>query len=423
MRSYAFMVVSHVVGIVLSAGLLFYCVSEEIVFCPTFCGIAILYFSVHLYIMQMRQVRSWRQVVDCLRHQDLIQVVRSPYEDRVMRELADDLSAALRSLRGRLEAEEVRRQYLESLLDKVDTAVLVTDNAGRVEWKNRAAGTLLDAESRLPDTFLEAIRTGKPVVRSGKSPVPRDWAIDVTRIELKGCERWIVSLKNIHSTLERNEMEAWQKLIRVLTHEIMNSITPIISLSDTLSKRCKENPEDDRSRSSIQHGMRVIHRRSKGLLEFVENYRRLTRIGAPVKTRIRVRDFFSDLRRLRPEPYIRFRLPDESLEWLADRAQMEQLFLNLLKNACEACAERTDPEVIVAARREGDELLFTVRDNGTGILPEAIDRIFVPFFTTKPSGSGIGLSICKQIIALHGGHISVESENGKGSCFYLGIFS
>ncbi len=419
MRSYAFTVISRIVGIVLSTGLLFYCVHEEIIFCPTFCGIAILYFSIHLYFIQMRQVKYWRYVVDCLRQQDLIQIVRSPYEDKVMRELADDLSAALRSLRGRLMDEEVRRQYFESLLNKVDTAVLVTDKEGAIEWKNRTADALLDTRCRLPNEFLEAIKAGKTVVRYGKPSVPQDWAIDATRIDLRGCERWIVSLKNIHSTLERNEMEAWQKLIRVLTHEIMNSITPVISLSETLSKRCKADPDDVRNRSYIQHGVNVIHRRSKGLLDFVENYRRLTRIASPVKTRILVKDFFSDLRRLCPEPSIRFRLPDEPLEWFADRAQMEQVFLNLVKNACEACAEKSNPEIIVAAQREGNELVFTVRDNGIGVLPEVIDRVFVPFFTTKPSGSGIGLSICKQIITLHGGHISVESENGKGSCFFL----
>ena len=142
-------------------------------------------------------------------------------------------------------------------------------------------------------------------------------------------------------------MEAWQKLIRVLTHEIMNSITPVISLSETLSKRCKADPDDVRNRSYIQHGVNVIHRRSKGLLDFVENYRRLTRIASPVKTRILVKDFFSDLRRFVPEPSIRFRLPDEPLEWFADRAQMEQVFLNLVKNACEACAEKSNPEIIV----------------------------------------------------------------------------
>ena len=189
MRSYAFTVISHIVGIVLSTGLLFYCVHEEIIFCPTFCGIAILYFSIHLYFIQMRQGKYWRYVVDCLRQQDLIQIVRSPYEDKVMRELADDLSAALRSLRGRLMDEEVRRQYFESLLNKVDTAVLVTDKEGAIEWKNRTADALLDTRCRLPNEFLEAIKAGKTVVRYGKPSVPQDWAIDATRIDLRGCER------------------------------------------------------------------------------------------------------------------------------------------------------------------------------------------------------------------------------------------
>ena len=131
----------------------------------------------------------------------------------------------------------------------------------RSEWKNRTADALLDTRCRLPNEFLEAIKAGKTVVRYGKPSVPQDWAIDATRIDLRGCERWIVSLKNIHSTLERNEMEAWQKLIRVLTHEIMNSITPVISLSETLSKRCKADPDDVRNRSYIQHGVNVIQDR------------------------------------------------------------------------------------------------------------------------------------------------------------------
>ena len=136
-----------------------------------FCGIAILYFSIHLYFIQMRQVKYWRYVVDCLRQQDLIQIVRSPYEDKVDGgSWRTDLSAALRSLRGRLMDEEVRRQYFESLLNKVDTAVLVTDKEGAIEWKNRTADALLDTRCRLPNEFLEAIKAGKTVVRYGKPP-------------------------------------------------------------------------------------------------------------------------------------------------------------------------------------------------------------------------------------------------------------
>ena len=132
-----------------------------------------------------------------------------------------------------------------------------------------------------------------------------------------------------------------------------------------------------------------------------------------------VAEFFSDLRRLCPEPYVHFRQPDDNLIWWADRAQMEQVFLNLLKNAREACADSDNPRIEVEAHSLSDELLFSVSDNGVGILPEVIERLFIPFFTTKPSGSGIGLSICKQIVVSHGGRISVESVVGKGSRFIL----
>lgn len=112
-------------------------------------------------------------------------------------------------------------------------------------------------------------------------------------------------------------------------------------------------------------------------------------------------------------------MPDDNLEFYVDRSQMEQLFLNLLKNGCEARAGNNNSEVIVAAVKKGNDIVFSVCDNGVGVLPDVMDRVFVPFFTTKPSGSGIGLSICKQIVSLHGGHILVDSDNGKGSCFFV----
>ena len=213
-----------------------------------FSVLAIVSISIRLYILQMRQVKSWRYLVDCLLQHDLTQMVHAPFKDKAMQELATDLSAALRSLRQQLLNEEVKRQYYESLLNKVDTAVLVADKQGKIDWTNRAADTLLASSPFLPDEILTAIRKQLPVVRYPRQNLPLDLSIDVTRIYLQGCERWIVSLKNIHATLERNEMEAWQKLIRVLTHEIMNSITPIISLAETLSERCKEYPEEIRNR-------------------------------------------------------------------------------------------------------------------------------------------------------------------------------
>ena len=226
-------------------------------------------------------------------------------------------------------------------------------------------------------------------------------------------------------------MEAWQKLIRVLTHEIMNSITPIISLSETLSERgvpeALKDATGEKEYAVMLQAMQTIHRRSKGLLGFVENYRRLTRLPAPVRTIVPVHELFADLQKLFPDQTIHFELPpsDKSLD--VDRAQIEQVLINLLKNAREASARREVPKIEVKASfapkvtssLSSWRCSITVRDNGEGILPEVQDKIFVPFFTTKTAGSGIGLSLCKQIMNQHGGNISVYSEPGKGSCFTL----
>lgn len=214
-------------------------------------------------------------------------------------------------------------------------------------------------------------------------------------------------------TMEANEIESWQKLIRVMGHEIMNSITPIISLSETLSTREVEY-------SRMQQGMQVIHKRSKGLLEFVENYRRITRIPAPVKEKVTLAELFNGIAELIPNDYISFAQPAPQISIKADRTQIEQVLINIIKNAIEACAEVPSPQIQVKSSvSETGTVSITVSDNGPGILPNVLDKIFIPFFTTKENGSGIGLSLCKQIMHLHGGNITARSTPEQGSEFTL----
>ena len=166
--------------------------------------------------------------------------------------------------------------------------------------------------------------------------------------------------------------------------------------------------------------MQTIHRRSKGLLEFVENYRRLTRIPAPVRTKVSIAELFMDLKKLFPEEYIHFETPLSELNLYIDRAQIEQVLINLLKNAREACGKQADKNIrVTIITSPANNKIMTVSDNGEGILPDVLDKIFVPFFSTKTTGSGIGLSLCKQIMTLHEGSINVKSESGKGSRFIL----
>ncbi len=214
------------------------------------------------------------------------------------------------------------------------------------------------------------------------------------------------------------ETQAWQKLISVLTHEIMNSITPIISLSETLSEQELSDEVDVENYRVMKRAMDTIHRRGKGLLSFVENYRKLTRLPQPSIQSIHLQSMFQSLQQLMASNGITFdyEVYPKQLILQADKAMVEQLLLNLLKNAHEASAEVAESKIEMKAEKVGSEIHISVADNGQGISPEAIEKIFIPFYSTKTSGSGIGLTLCRQIALRHRGKIVVKSDK-KGSKF------
>ena len=211
------------------------------------------------------------------------------------------------------------------------------------------------------------------------------------------------------SVVAEAETEAWQKLIRV------------ISLSETVAERATINGMNEKDYAIMVQAMQTIHRRSKGLLDFVENYRKLTRLPLPTLRNFSVSALFDDIRLLFPEKsdILFFHVKPEDLNLYADRIMVEQVLINLLKNAIEACEESLSPQIIVEAVQKNGMVIISVIDNGSGIVPEAIDKIFVPFFTTKSKGSGIGLSLCRQIMNRHRGSISLDSQVEKGSSFVL----
>ena len=220
-------------------------------------------------------------------------------------------------------------------------------------------------------------------------------------------------------------MDSWNKLTRVLTHEIMNSVTPITSLSETLLQLTKN--EKEINRDELQGGLQTIRATGQSLLAFVESYRQFTHIPSPIPGLFYVKDFTKRMINLARHQY-----PNSSIAFLteitpddlilyADENLISQVMTNLLKNAVQAIeSENKDKKekYIVAAQREGNELVFTVRDNGIGVLPEVIDRVFVPFFTTREEGSGVGLSISRQIMRLSGGSLTLKGD-GKETTFVL----
>ena len=419
-------------SIVSVAACLFYL--HQLYFCLFFALVVLLALIVGMTYSRTLAARRLLRMVESIRYGDFSLCFSvNKRQSRPEQEMIMNINEVMSQFRNMLSDKEERYRYFETLLDTVDTCMLVTDKEGQVIWMNRAGvqdlcGFTIHRLDELrvlnPDfpLMLEALQPGEvKVVRIYKEEFMQDMAVTVTQYANNHADLRLVNLKNIRSILEENEMEAWQKLVRVLTHEIMNSITPIISLSDTLCERALQQGMEEES--LMLQGMRTIHRRSKGLLGFVENYRKLSRLASPVLVPVRVGDWLDDIKKLFPSTAVNYiyKVEDENLKLLIDRSQMEQVLINLLKNAGEACADQSHPEVVVETAYLPEKHIFqlSVTDNGVGILPNVLDKIFIPFFTTKPTGSGIGLSLCKQIMTLHGGSIRVSSEVGKGSCFTL----
>ena len=418
-------------GLVSVAAYVFY--GKQLYFCLFFSLGLIASIVAYIVYSCNRLAKKMFRMVESIRYRDFSLNYTIDEQGGWEARLKEEINEVMSQFRREVVEKEERHQYYETLLQIVDSCLLVIDKQGQILWMNRSAEqelcghTLrrLEELNSLNKDFSEMINELRPgevkVIRIYKEERMQDMAVAITDYSTTDAELRLVNLRNIRSVLEKNEMEAWQKLVRVLTHEIMNSITPIISLSDTLCERAlQQGMAED---SIVLQGMQTIHRRSKGLLGFVDNYRKLSRLSSPVLAPVTVGELIGDIKKLflSADVHYIYKVENEKLRLMVDRSQIEQVLINLLKNAGEACMEQPNPEVVLETSYQPDKQIFqlSVTDNGCGIMSNVLDKIFIPFFTTKPSGSGIGLSLCKQIMTLHGGSIRVVSEEGKGSCFTL----
>jgi signal transduction histidine kinase len=345
----------------------------------------------------------------------------------------------------RTEKEEHYR-YLQTVVQHIGIGLIAYQSNGDVELINTAAKRLLGIPSLkniqsletfskpLVDTLFKIKPKGRALIKIEDQNELLHLALYATEFKLRGQIFSLVSIQNIHSELEEREIEAWQKLIRVITHEIMNSITPISSLASTINEMLKENYQigkekqkiDAESLTDIHDAAQTIQKRSQGLLHFVDAYRNLTLIQKPNFQLFPVKELFARVEKLMQanikEKGIRLKISvdPKTLELTADPELIEQVLINLLLNALQSFGGQKKAKIDLMAHLDGrGRILIRVRDNGPGIEAENLEKIFIPFFSTKDNGSGIGLSLSRQIMRLHHGSITVQSEPTKQTIFTL----
>lgn len=408
-------------GLFLTASAACFCAAEQLWLTAAVCVAAFVGLYASLHHRQTRQIRLLRSFIRGIRHSGLKEIPRFvPEESARALGLEREIEHTLAAYRQQLFDEATRQKYYQLLLDHVDTGIVSCDGEGHVEWMNRAATAQVGTCRRVPEEWLR--RSGPearvvPVERHGQT---KDLLLSPTRFTLDNRPRILFTLKDIHHVLEEQQLESWKTLTRVLTHEIMNSLTPILSLSETLTRQAPTPEPSAKQYGQMQQALEAIYRRSKGLLHFTENYRKLTRVPPPQYAAIRVDELFDDLKKLFEGMYLTFDQPYLGFTFQADRSQIEQVLINLITNARDA-SPSPESEIKIHLRRNTaeDEVQISVQDYGQGIPVEAQERIFVPFYTTKPNGSGIGLALCKQIVNQHHGYITLHSTVGKGSLFTL----
>lgn len=340
--------------------------------------------------------------------------------------------------------KHLQYELLQLIITQVKLGIICTNGKNEIVLMNMAAENQLGVFktktwpqlSRKADSFTSKIdelrQGGNNIIDLRTTSESKQLFVQVSHSKLFDEPHRIVTFHDIRQEIEQKESEAWIRLIRILNHEIMNSVTPISSLSETIlmilgSEEENKNWEhlDKENFSDVVRSVKTIQKRSEGLFNFVTEYRKLTKIPTPKKEDILVSELLQNVEQLWKteieKNQIKFskQLAEEDLKISVDPTLIEQVLINLVKNSIQALEKTTNPKLTISALKFEDGINILIKDNGKGIPADIIDDIFVPFYTTKEKGSGIGLSLSRQIMRLHGGTISVQSVEKEGSVFKL----
>jgi two-component system nitrogen regulation sensor histidine kinase NtrY len=428
----------------LSVALLIYLLAYTSLIATTFVVTLVIVYQVYaLIVFVERTNRDVVRFLEAIEFADFSDQFSTGLRGRSFDELNASFARVSQRFREVRQEREESHHYLQTVVQHIGIGLLAFRDDGKVELVNNAARRMLHTptinhiDNLVPFSadLVSRLRSAQPgqrqliTIRNGLEP--QHLSVLTTQLNLGTRRIILASFQNITSELSAKEMDAWQNLIRVLTHEIRNSLTPISSLAATIEdafsgEETGKSEGERASRQEIIEALSTIRRRSDGLLGFVDSYRRLTRIPKPSFTTLQVKDIMQDtMKLLQPQLEARdiqvsWQTEPEDLVLVADVQLIGQVLMNLVLNAMEALVGRTGGVVAVRAFQDGSgRVRITVTDNGPGIVPEALDQIFVPFYTTKKGGSGIGLSLSRQIMRLHHGGLTVTSEPDKQTVFSM----
>ena len=388
--------------------------------------------------------REVARFLDALSFDDVSQSFSGLSRDASSRELAEAMSHVIDKLRETRTEREEQSRYLQTLMAHIPVALVSLDAQGGVKLLNPAAYRLFETPVALPtefDRFGEEFAAGLNLLKPGETALmrmerasgPLHLKVAVTEFTVHGTHQRIVSLQNIASELSAHELAAWQTVIRTMAHEVMNSLTPLSSLSATANEIVRDVladlPADDRNVPRLNDAadaLETVTRRSEGLLRFVQNHRRLTHRLTTKLERLSVLRVFVRLHSLlaadlaASDISFRMTVEPEALEVTADADLLDQALINLLRNAFEALRGRSGATIVLSGRSDSDgRTVISVADNGPGIQPDLRDKVFAPFYTTKPQGSGVGLTLVRHIATVHGAAVTLSDMPGGGANFNL----
>ena len=440
-KRFSLIITFRIILICLSVFLLAYVTTDTSLYATIFILSIIIIIQIYSLIKFVEKTnKDISRFFDSIRYSDFTQSFRSNIKGAAFDELSDSFMEVIDEFKKTRKEKEENYRYLQTIVQHISIGILAYTPEGNVELLNNAAKKLLKINSlrNISDlnslskslvSSLFKIRTGDKILEKViDNNELLQLSIFAAEFKLGAKHIILVSLNNIQSELEEKEMEAWQNLIRVLTHEIMNSITPIISLSSTVNNILENTGEQITAETinDVRDAITTILKRSNGLIHFVDSYRSLTRIPSPNFSIIKLDVLFDRLKKLLNEECIKrgikfsYNIDPSNLELTADQDLIEQVLINLITNSINAVSNSAEPCIQLIGKFDNRGVLnIQVIDNGKGIPVDLQEKIFIPFFTTKKEGSGIGLSLSRQIMRIHKGSISVNSIPDKETVFTL----